>query len=418
MADTADFSPAEIAIADSIAGNEDAMVAFTKDLVAIATENPPGAAYRACADRIARELAHCGLGAALIEAPPAPRGAQMGAAESGYCLASGYGEGTPVLYFHGHYDVVPAVHPEQFQPNVRDGRLYGRGTSDMKGGIASMVYAMRALKEHQVPLNGRVAVMLVPDEETGGERGSRYLAETGRLGRDGMGMLTAEPTEGVIWNANRGALSLTVTVRGTPAHVGLHYLGVNAFEQMLRVADALSQLKREVAGRRTGFHIEPDAARQSILMMGGRCEGGSNFNLVPADCTFTVERRINPEEDLATEKQRLLDLFERLRREGIELEVDIFQEAPSAGVDERHPLAQALARNVARVTGVMPAFEMCPGLLDSRWYARRGVPAFAYGPGLLSVSHGPEEYLPVASLAQSATVYALTARDMLAPPGG
>jgi succinyl-diaminopimelate desuccinylase len=396
-------------LAETIAGYEDAMVAFTKDLIALATENPPGIVSRTCIDRIAQELATFNLDATLIETSP-----MMAAPEPGYCLTSSYGEGTPTLYFHGHYDVVPAVHQRQFQPCMREGRLYGRGSSDMKGGIAAMIYAMRALKEHRIALNGRVALMLVPDEETGGDRGPRYLVESGLLGRDGIGMLTAEPTDGVIWNANRGAISLAVTVRGKPAHVGLHYLGVNAFEQMLRVAEALSTLKREVSARITGFHIEPEAAQRSILLMGGRCAGGSNFNLVPETCTFTVDRRINPEEDLATEKRRLLDVFERLRGEGIDLEVDIFQEAPSSGADERHPLAQALARNVAHVTGQTPSFELCPGLLEIRWYAQRGVPAFAYGPGLLSVSHGPDEYVPVENLTRAATIYALTARDALA----
>lgn len=420
MQHTGDLSAADQAIAATIASYEDAMVAFTSDLIAIATENPPGVAYRACADRIAAELAAFGLNAALIEAPPVIQGIQgadSAASQPGYCLASSYGEGTPTLYFHGHYDVVPAVHREQFAPYIRDGRLYGRGSSDMKGGIASMVYALRALKELHIPLNGRVALAIVPDEETGGDRGSRHLVELGLLGRDGIGMLTAEPTEGVIWNASRGAISLTVTVRGKPAHVGLHYLGVNAFEQMLRVADALLALKHEVVSRRTGFHIEPEAAQASILMMGGRCEGGSNFNLVPETCMFTVERRINPEEDLETEKQRLLDTFDRLRSEGIDVDVDIFQEAPSSGNDAQHPLAQALAGNIARITGQTPSFELCPGLLEIRWYAQRGVPGFAYGPGLLTVSHGPDEYVPVANLTQAATIYALTACEMLANTG-
>ena len=410
-------SPTSKAIADTIARYEDAMVAFTSDLIAIATENPPGLAYRPCVERIAAELAKCSLEATLIEAPPVSPDAQTDAASPGYCLTSRYGEGRPTLYFHGHYDVVPAVHQRQFHPDLRDGRVYGRGSSDMKGGIACMVYAIRALKEHGIPLNGQVALMLVPDEETGGDRGSRYLLESGQLGRDGIGMLTAEPTGGVIWNANRGALSLSVTVRGKPAHVGLHYQGVNAFEQMLRVAEALLDLKREVATRSTGFHIEPEVARRSILLLGGRCEGGSNFNVVPEICTFTIDRRINPEEDLATEKQRLLDVFERLRGEDIDLDVDIFQEAPSSGVGEHHPLAQALARNITGVTGQAPRFELCPGLLETRWYAQRNVPAYAYGPGLLTVSHGPDEYIPVRHLTQATTIYALTAYDALGTSG-
>ena len=411
------ITPVSRAIADTVAGYEDAIVAFTRDLIAIPTENPPGVAYRACVDRISEELAKCGFEAALLETPPVLRSGDTAASQPGYCLTSSYGEGAPTLYFHGHYDVVPAVHQDQFRPRLDAGRLYGRGSSDMKGGIAAMIYAMRALKEQCIPLNGRVALTLVPDEETGGDRGSHYLAQSGHLGRNGIGMLTAEPTEGAIWNASRGAISMTVTVRGKPAHVGLHYQGVNAFEQMLRVADVLLELKHEVAARRTGFHIEPEAARSSILLMGGRSEGGSNFNLVPASCSFTIDRRINPEEDFAAEKERLLEVFRHLRHEGVDVDVDIFQEAPSSGTESQHPIAQKLAENVAGVTGQMPAFELCPGLLETRWYAARGIPAFAYGPGLLSVSHGPDEYIRVKDLTQATLIYALTACDVLGTTG-
>src|SRR5207237_7365594 len=107
--------------------------------------------------------------------------------------------------------------------------------------------------------------------------------------------------------------SLRVRVKGKPAHVGLHYQGVNAFEQMLTVANALMDYKREISTRQTRFHIEPEAARASILMMGGECSAGTNFNLVPAECTFTVDSRINPEETMAAEKRRVLALIDRLR---------------------------------------------------------------------------------------------------------
>ena len=410
---TDNITPVSRAIADAVDGYEDALVAFTRDLIAIPTENPPGVAYRACAVRIVEELAKCGLVATVLEAPALLRDRDTTTPQPGYCLISSYGAGTPTLYFHGHYDVVPAAHQDQFRPRLHEGMLYGRGSSDMKGGIAAMLYAVRALKECHISLQGRVSLTLVPDEETGGDRGSRYLAESGHLGSDGVGMLTAEPTEGVIWNASRGAISMNVTVRGKPAHVGLHYQGVNAFEQMLRVADALLELKHEVAARRTGFSIEPEAARSSILLIGGRFEGGSNFNLVPATCSFTVDRRINPEEDLAAERERLLEVFQRLRDEGIEVDIDIFQEAPSSGTDREHPIAEKLAQNVARVTGNSPTFELCPGLLETRWYAAQGMPALAYGPGLLSVSHGPDEYVSVTHLTQAATIYALTAVDVL-----
>lgn len=391
----------------AITTHEAETIELTKRLIAIPTENPPGAAYRACVDLIAGKLAEIGLESTVLDVPAEP---------PGYCLLSSYGSGTEALYFHGHYDVVPASSPAQLRPEIRKGNLFGRGSSDMKSGLAAMIAAVQAIKANGIEMRGQIGLTIVPDEETGGWRGSRYLDEAGLLGHRGIGMLTPEPTGGVVWNANRGAISLRVTVKGKPAHVGLHYQGVNAFERMLTVADALLDLQREVAGRHTRFNITPEAARASILMMGGECGGGTSFNLVPAECAFTVDRRINPEEDLAVEKQRLLDLFDRLRRQGVDLDVEVLQEAPSAGVDERGSIAAALGRSIETVTGRRAAFEMCPGLLENRWYVRRGVPAFAYGPGLLTVSHGPHEFVPVLNITACALVYALTAVELLGAP--
>jgi acetylornithine deacetylase/succinyl-diaminopimelate desuccinylase-like protein len=284
----------------------------------------------------------------------------------------------------------------------------------MKSGLASMVYAVKALKDCGVELNGRVCLTFVPDEETGGQQGSAYLAAAGVLGQDGIGMLMPEPTSGLVWNASRGAISLRVTVRGKPAHVGLHYEGVNAFEGMVAVVAALQDLKTEVEARKTKENIQPEAARGSIMLLGGRCEGGTNFNVVPDVCSFTIDRRMNPEEDLRVEKKRLLEVLGKLKRGGIDLEVEILQEADSAGISKQTALGRALAESIQKVTLKPPTFAMCPGLLEIRFYARRGVPAFAYGPGLLSVSHGPHEFVKLKDIAQCAGVYALTAAQLLA----
>jgi len=145
-------------------------------------------------------------------------------------------------------------------------------------------------------------------------------------------------------------------------------------------------------------------------MMGGECRGGSAFNLAPDTCSFTVDRRINPEEDLETEKRSLLGVLDHA---GIEHEVEILQEGPASGASETHPLAEALAGAAECVTGERPAFEMCPGLLETRFYAQRQIPAYAYGPGLLPVSHGPHEFVPVKNTRDCAAVYALTAQKFL-----
>jgi succinyl-diaminopimelate desuccinylase len=282
----------------------------------------------------------------------------------------------------------------------------------MKGGIVVMLYAILALRECGAELDGRIALTLVPDEETGGEDGSAWLTEQGRLGRDGIGMLLAEPTSGVVWNANRGAISLRVRVLGKSAHVGLQHRGENAFERMIRVVERLQKLKQEVEQRTTKLNIASDQARQSILMLGGQSGGGANFNVVPEECWFTVDRRINPEEDLAEEKSKLIATLESCKREGVPLEWEILQEGRSSACSEEEPLGKALARSVRAITGEAPRFEMCPGLLEIRFYAAPGVPAYAYGPGLLSVAHGPNEYVDLRKIVDCAAIYALSAIEM------
>jgi acetylornithine deacetylase/succinyl-diaminopimelate desuccinylase family protein len=387
---------------------EDEIAALLAELVAVPTENPPGNKYRACADLLEKHVRAMGLECERLEsADPTKKGG-----ESPACLLAGCGRGARTLYFHGHYDVVPAQSQEQFQPLRKEHFLFGRGSCDMKGGIVAMPFAIRALQECGAELNGRIGLALVPDEETGGERGSVWLARQGLLGRQGIGMLLPEPTSGVVWNANRGAISLRVKVLGKSAHVGLQHQGENAFERMLRVVEHLQEFKREVETHATGFDVGVEQARNSILMLGGEHGGGTNFNVVPEVCWFTIDRRINPEEDLAAEKARLLGVLERCRRAGTPLEWEIFQEGSSAACREDEPLGKALARNVETVTGAVPRFEMCPGLLEIRFYAAQGIPAYAYGPGLLSVAHGPNEYVDLRKVIDCAAIYAMTAVEM------
>jgi len=382
---------------ETLAADRDGMVDLTRDLIAIPTENPPGAHYRDALDLLTTRLEALGFDDTRIE---------------GDCLVSFVGRGARTMYFSGHYDVVPAQRRDQFTPRLHGKTIVGRGSSDMKSGLAAMTYAARALRELDMLGDGRIGLVFVPDEETAGPRGSRDLLARGVLGTDGIGMLTPEPTGGIVWNANRGAITLRITARGKTAHVGRQYEGVNAFQGMLAVAQALLELKHEVEAHTTDFHIAPDVARRSILLLGGRTEGGTNFNVVPDECWFTVDRRLNPEEDLEVEKQRLFDVIDRAGGPAT-IEVEVIQEGRASGSDERGPVGRALAESIVDVTGRPARFEMCPGLLEIRFYAERGVPAFAYGPGLLTVSHGPDEFVPIDRIVECAQIYALTAARLL-----
>jgi succinyl-diaminopimelate desuccinylase len=383
---------------------EDEMAALLADLVAVPTENPPGRHYHEFAELFESRVTKLGLRCEHLE----PRSKRGDADDNPPCLSVAYGQSKRVFYFHGHYDVVPAQSEQQFKAHRREHFLFGRGACDMKGGIVSMLYAILALKECGTDLHGKIQLILVPDEETGGARGSARLAEQGILGRNGVGMLLAEPTSGVVWNANRGAISLRVQVLGKSAHVGLQHQGENAFERMHSVVERLQELKREVEQRTTSSNIGAGQSRNSILMLGGQSGGGTNFNVVPESCWFTMDRRINPEENLAEEKGKLIGVLKECQRQGIPLEWEILQEGNSAATDQEEATGQALAQAIQEITGQPASFELCPGLLETRFYAARGIPNYAYGPGLLSVAHGPNEYVDLRRVTECAAIYALT----------
>jgi succinyl-diaminopimelate desuccinylase len=309
-------------------------------------------------------------------------------------VRGGVGDGSRLVYFHGHFDVVPAQSREQFDPRRGGGRIAGRGTADMKGGLVSMLYGAVAARELGLLADTRIVLHFVCDEETGSAVGSGHLRDAGLIDPGAVAMLTAEPTGGVVWNGCRGAITLQVNVGGREAHVGFADTGVNAFEHMLRVAQPLTALAHELF------------ERDSMLVVGGTARTGANFNVVPGSAAFSVDRRFNPDEDLDAEVARLTGMIERAAGDA-DVSVEVLQRAPSASTDPAHPAAVALSECVASVEGAAPVIELCPGVLETRWYAQLGIPAFAYGGGRLDVSHGPEEYIDEAAMRRCAAVYAL-----------
>ena len=371
----------------------DEMAALLEELVAIETENPPGRELGRCGRVLHDAMESLGLSPELIELPPSRE------LEDPCIVRGSAGDGPRTVYFHGHFDVVPAQDPAQFLPHRRDGRISGRGSADMKGGLVSMLYGAVAARELGLLGERRIVFHFVCDEETGSEAGSGHLRQAGLIDPDAVAMLTAEPTGGVVWHACRGAITLRVELKGREAHVGQAHLGVNAFEHMTRVAEPLSRLARELLD-----------ARGSMLVVGGASGSGASFNAVPGAAWFSVDRRFNPDEQLDTELARLTDtIAEAAAGAGADVEVEVLQRAASAGTDESHPMALSLADCVEQIEGAVPRFEVCPGTLETRWYAQLEIPAFAYGPGGLDVSHGPHEFVDEAAMRRSAAVYALFA---------
>jgi len=368
------------------------MAALLEELVAIDTENPPGRGLGRCGRALKAAMERLDLAPELIELAPSRELEEP-------CVVRGVaGDGPETVYFHGHFDVVPAQSPAQFRPERRDGRIVGRGSADMKGGLVSMIYGALAARDLGLLDGRRIVLHFVCDEETGSAAGSGHLREEELIDPRALAMVTAEPTGGVIWHACRGAITLRVTTTGREAHVGYVDQGVNAFEHMIRIAEPLTVLSHELL------------ARDSMLVVGGQAGAGAGFNAVPGSAWFSIDRRFNPEEELDMELARLTGMVSASAEAiGAQVEIEVLQAQPSGSTEASHPAALALAHCVSAVEGSEPSFEMCPGVLDTRWYSQFGIPAFGYGGGRLDVSHGPEEYIDEGAMRRCAAVYALFA---------
>lgn len=376
----------------------DAVVELTESFISVPTENPPGVKYTEFLDLLKGELSNLDIAYEVvpISGGDLPRWAVIAEA----------GSGDTAFQLHGHYDVVPAFRNDQFTPVRKNGELWGRGATDMKGGLAAQILAAAAVRDSGL---GRVRLMIVPDEETGGELGAGWMKRNGLLTTpDVRAVIVGEPTGSMIWHGCRGAISMRVTVHGKASHVGLHYNGHNAFEGMADLVGDLRALGKGVAGRITELNISPDEARASIMLLGGESSGGVNFNVVPEVSTFTIDRRFNPEEERDTVLAEMVERFEASKSRGHGVDWDIFQDEPAADEATDSTLAVALADNVEAVTGSRPPFEMCPGLLEIRFYSGT-VPVMCYGPGVVATMHGPTEHVTIENLQQAVRVYARTA---------
>ena len=391
----------EYRIREWIDTHKSAIVEYLKELISIPTINPPGMAYRECVDSISQQLRRRKISYRLIEIPEVdyPR----------YSLVGEHGTGKAGLHFHGHYDVVPEQSSEQFKPFIRGDRLFGRGSADMKSGLVVMLFAMFALQDLSLNSLGKISFSIVPDEETGGKYGTLYLFKKKILPMSSMGMLMPEPTSGIVWGGSKGALTLRIKIKGKPAHVALEDQGINAFEKMVEVASSILELKRIVKKRKTNMFINPPEACRSSMLLGGQSGSGKNFNVVPDTAFFTIDRRLNPEEDLKKARQEILDVVRIFKRRGYRIEVDEIQQGESSEAPMNSMLAKTLKSSIQDVVGKIPSFELCPGLCEIRFFNQRRIPAYAYGPGLLEIAHTPHEYVNINNIIECTNVYAMTA---------
>jgi acetylornithine deacetylase/succinyl-diaminopimelate desuccinylase-like protein len=373
-------------------------------LVAIDTENPPGRGLPECAAVLAEAMHRLDLAPEVIDVAHAETGRE-GAIVVGHC-----GEGPELVYYHGHFDVVPVQSRNQFVPRREDGRIVGRGTADMKGGLVSMLYGAAAARELGLLTGRRIVFHLVCDEETGSSMGSGHLRAHDMIDPQAVAMLTPEPTGGVVWHACRGAITAKVSVAGREAHVGLRHQGDNAFQRMTRVAGPLMRFADELLEEHTDLEVGSPDARGSMMVVGGALGAGANFNVVPGAAWFSIDWRFNPERTLEAELARLQQQIDMAAANAdADVSVEFLQAAPASITAIDDPQAVRLSGCVQEVEGTAPSFEVCPGVLETRWYNQLGIPAFAYGGGLLDISHGPDEFIDEEAMRRCAVVYGLFA---------
>lgn len=375
-----------------------------------------------CAKFLASELREIGFDAEIIKVPDellpelAPHGEGL---PRPIVLAHFTSEGkTPELHFNGHYDVVPATgrwDTNPFEPVIRNGKLYGRGSSDMKGGIASMIIAAKALIESGAYFNGTISFSLTPDEETDGFAGSGFINQRKMVKADYC--IIAEPS-GIenVFNAHKGSLWLEITVVGRTAHGSTPWLGINAFEKVVKIARVIDEeLKPKLANKVSKFPTTPPEGNRATIMLGGIVKGGTAVNTVPEKCSFTVDRRFIPEENIEETKGEFFNLLQKLQSQDDELKIEtkILTETDACFIPLDSLLCKAVMESVEGVINKKPSITMCMGSLDMRYFVNSGIPTISYGPGSMGMAHAENEYVSINDLATAAKVYALTALKLL-----
>ncbi|MGA9874144.1 MAG: M20 family metallopeptidase [Rhodococcus sp. (in: high G+C Gram-positive bacteria)] len=323
------------------------------------------------------------------------------------------GSADPGVLFVGHSDVVPAGGgwtTDPFGAVVRDGRLYGRGACDMKGGLAAVVVAMAALKRCGAADSAPVTLVCLVDEEDTGLGIRAFVAAP--QSREYAHCVVAEPTDLVAITGCRGAANLEMTIAGRSAHAGRPQNGRNAISAAARAIVSIEESALEL-GRRPHSQLGP--ATWNV----GTVAGGTGTSMVPDGCTVTVDRRLLPGEnayEIAARLQR--DVSAVVSEDGIDISVGVLMEMPGFVTDDDAGVVSAAVAAVTDVVG-FKGTDVWTASCDGGFVVRDlGIPAVVLGPGEIETeAHQPNESVSVQQLCDSARAYALMASRMTALPG-
>jgi acetylornithine deacetylase len=396
-------------VLEALAARERDLVDFARHLVATPSPNPPGDEQQVAelARQMMTSLGYSNVRTlALSETRPNVVGEVAGSTS------------TSTLILNGHIDTKPPGDESEwntapYDPVIREGNLHGLGSTDMKGGVAAMVYAGAALAETGA-LDGVLKVVLTADEEAGSRYGSRFLAGRPDLKADAA--VVGEPTGmqapwAYVAVASRGIACFRVSVEGTQMHSSLsdQVPSVNASVKLGQV------LTRMAAGFRPSHAGPPGVSGTPTVNLGVTLKGGVYYGIYPGHAEFGIDVRTvagMTHERLRAELESFLD---QLRAEDPELRVSAEPVAeldwfPPASIDPGHPLVGA-ARGAARdVLGREVPLGTMPAFTDGTHWHLAGMACIpALGPGSLLLAHRANEHVAVQEVIEAARVYALTA---------
>lgn len=385
------------------------LTALVAELVSIDSQIPPYADERRIVAFLRERMASLGLGTGKVIAAQPERPNLV-------TRIAGTGGGR-TLMLNGHLDTKPVGdarslwNSDPLAPELRDGRLYGLGTSDMKAAVAAMVFAAVALRESGAPeLAGDIVLAFVADEEAGAALGSKFIAP--RLtGVDAC--LVGEPSG---WDYNwqglhlvsRGVCCFRIRVHGTQMHSSLsdRMPSVNASRRM---ADLLVSLENELE---LEFTPHPLGGVTPTLNVGVLVSGGVFFGVVPGLAEFGSDLRTLPGMTEASVRASVDRWLAARRALDPELDVEVEFEpdltwVPPAEIAADHALVGVAQAASAEVLGAAPPLSVFPGATDAPWFDGVGIPTIpSFGPGILTQCHGPNEYVDVESVHQAARMYA------------
>ncbi|MEX0774344.1 MAG: ArgE/DapE family deacylase [Phycisphaeraceae bacterium] len=403
---------------------EKPMVRFLAQFCAIATVNPPGDRYEECAAFLDRKLTQLGLTTRIVRVPLAQR-LRLVPGSDNYprpSVIARWDVGAPrTLLLTGHYDVVPATagwKTDPFKPTLRAGKLIARGVSDMKGPDTAAIFAVQAMMQAGFIPPWNIELAFTPDEETGGYAGLGYLAQNRHLHADAAILLEGGAGRDIGY-AHRGVLWIRITVLGKAAHASNPSNGINALEKAITLIGQLKTLQRAYARRPSALLTNSPVARRPTLMIGGISGGGSKINTIPDRFSFTIDRRLLPEDRLPQVKAEIMTIIRQAQKRDRQLKVQVEYplHVPPGWTDQRQMICQVARKAVKAVLNKTPRFRMTGGFTDMHFLTHdAGIPTIGYGASGGGGIHADGEYLQITGLLQTAKTYTEIIRRLPTDP--